>query len=126
MGVTVADITIADITIHAAYGSVVEDDGQVFIGFAAGEDEAEGYVLFRQSIGGGPLWLEVNDETFGATDGIASVQPIENGILIAIKPEHTARFGWATTVEVRIDVATEDAEATLAAIAERLGPLWRA
>ncbi len=46
---------MADIVVKAAYGSVVEDEdeGFLFVGFAEGEDEEEGYVLFRQPIGGG-------------------------------------------------------------------------
>ena len=46
---------MADITIKAAYGSVVEDEGFLFVGFAEGEEEEEGYVLFRQPMGGGPV-----------------------------------------------------------------------
>jgi hypothetical protein len=42
--------------------------GSLFVGFAEGEDEDEGYVLFRQALGGGPVWFEVSDETFGAED----------------------------------------------------------
>ena len=64
---------MADITVKAAYGSVVEDEGFLFIGFAEGEDEDEGYVLFRQPLGGGPVWFEVNDEAFGAEDAVAGV-----------------------------------------------------
>ena len=61
---------MAEITVKAAYGSVVEDEGSLFIGFAAGEDADEGYVLFRQDLGGGPIWFEASDETFGAEDAI--------------------------------------------------------
>ena len=46
---------MTEITVKAAYGSVVEDEGSLFIGFAAGEDADEGYVLFRQDLGGGPV-----------------------------------------------------------------------
>lgn len=117
---------MADITITAAYGSVVEDDGQLFIGFAEGEDEEDGYVLFRMGLDGGPLWFEMNDETFGGLDAVADVQPSDHGILIKIKPEQVARFGWATTVEVRICAETEDAETALEMLAKSLGPLWQA
>ena len=48
---------MADISIKAAYGSVVEDEGQLFVGFAEGEDEEEGYVLFRQPVGGGLIFV---------------------------------------------------------------------
>ena len=55
---------MADITVKAAYGSVVEDEGFLFVGFAEGEDEEEGYVLFRQPLEGGPVWFEVGDRDF--------------------------------------------------------------
>ena len=52
---------MADITIRALYGSVVEDDGHLFVGFAEGEDEDEGYILFRQPLGGGLLEQQPRD-----------------------------------------------------------------
>lgn len=65
---------MADIVVKALYASVVEDDeeGMMFVGFAAGEAEDEDYALFRQPLGGGPVWFEVNDEAFGAErfDGV--------------------------------------------------------
>ena len=41
---------MADIEVTAAYGSVVEDEGQLFVGFAEGEEEDEG------GHGGRPWW----------------------------------------------------------------------
>jgi hypothetical protein len=117
---------MADITIHALYGSVVEDEGQLFVGFAAGEDEDEEYVLFRQPDGGGPVWFEVNDESFGAEDAIEAVVPGPKGIEIALKPALAATFGWARTVAVRIGPECEDAAQALAALRAMLGPTWRA
>ena len=35
---------MADITVKAAYGSVVEDEGNLFVGFAEGEDEGRGHL----------------------------------------------------------------------------------
>ena len=116
---------MADITVNAAYGSVVEDEGFLFIGFAEGEEEDEGYVLFRQPLEGGPVWFEVNDENFGADDAIEMVSLGLGGLEIALKPELAASFGWATSVAVRIDPATEDAAEALAALAEMLGPRWQ-
>ncbi len=115
---------MADITIRAAYGSVVEDEGQLFVGFAEGEDEAEGYVLFRQALGGGPVWVEVNDETFGAEDAVDRLSPGPKGLMIHLKPALAGVFGWATTVEVRIGPDCEDAAETLAALQAMLGPAW--
>jgi hypothetical protein len=117
---------MADITIKAAYGSVVEDEGFLFIGFAEGEEEDEGYVLFRQPLEGGPVWFEVNDEGFGAEDAVETVTPNPKGIEIALKRDLAAQFGWATSVAVRIGPGTEDADEALAALAAMLGPRWQA
>lgn len=116
---------MADITIKAAYGSVVEDEGQLFIGFAEGEDDDEGYVLFRQELSGGPVWFEVNDESFGAEDAVAAVISDPKGIEIALKPDHAASFGWAGSVAVRIGPGCEDAALALASLRAMLGGVWR-
>ena len=115
---------MADITIKALYGSVVEDEGLVFVGFAEGEDEEEGYVLFRQALGGGPVWFEVNDETFGAEDALLRVVAGPKGLEIALKPAMAATFGWATSVAVRIGPGCEDAAETLGALRAMLGGVW--
>jgi hypothetical protein len=117
---------MADITIRAAYGSVVEDEGQLFVGFAEGEDEDEGYVLARQSVNGGPVWFEVNDEGFGAEDAIETVIPSPTGIDITLKPALAATFGWARTIAVKIGPDCEDASLALETLQGMLGPLWRA
>lgn len=114
---------MADIVVKAAYGSVVEDEdeGFLFVGFAEGEDEEEGYVLFRQPIGGGPVWFEVNDETFGAEEAVQSVVRGPKGLEITLRPETVAAFGWAGTVAVRIGPGCEDAEEALEALRGMLG-----
>lgn len=117
---------MADITIKAAYGSVVEDEGQLFIGFAEGEEEEEGYVLFRQPSGGGPVWFEVNDESFGAEDAVERVVSGPKGLEISLTPGKVAAFGWANSVAVRISPATEDAKEAIAALAQMLGARWQA
>jgi hypothetical protein len=116
---------MADITIRALYGSVVEDEGQLFIGFAEGEDEEEGYVLFRQPVGGGPVWFEVNDEGFGAEDAVESVAAGTKGIEITLRPALAASFGWAQSVAVRIGPGCEDAAPALEALQAMLGGIWR-
>lgn len=117
---------MADITIKAAYGSVVEDEGFLFIGFAEGEEEDEGYVLFRQPVGGGPVWFEVNDEGFGAEDAVEKVVPGPKGLEITLKPALSPKFGWASSVAVRIGPGTEDAGEALEALALMLGARFRA
>jgi hypothetical protein len=116
---------MADITIRALYGSVVEDEGQLFVGFAEGEDEDEGYVLFRQPVTGGPVWFEVNDEGFGAEDAVEAVTFGAKGIEITLKPALAATFGWARTVAVRIGPHCEDAAPALQALRAMLGEVWR-
>lgn len=116
---------MADITVNAAYGSLVEDEGFLFIGFAEGEDDDEGYVLFRQALEGGPIWFEVNDEAFGAEAAIGSVTADMQGFEVVIAPEAWAAFGFASRVAVRIGPECDDAEEALAALRAMLGPLWR-
>lgn len=116
---------MADITVRAAYGSVVEDEGQLFVGFAEGEDAEEGYVLFRQPVGGGPVWFEVNDDAFGAEDAVESVVAGAKGIEITLKPAFAATFGWAQTIAVRIGPGCEDATPALEALRAMLGGVWR-
>jgi hypothetical protein len=116
---------MADITVKAAYGSVVEDEGVLFVGFAAGEGADEGYVLFRQPLGGGPVWFEASDETFGAEDAVATVVADAKGFEVTIRPEKRAAYGFAATVAVRVGPACEDGPEALAALKGMLGDLWR-
>lgn len=116
---------MADITVKAAYGSVVEDEGQLFIGFAEGEDEEDGYVLFRQAVEGGPVWFEANDETFGAEDAVQGVVAGPKGFEVTIRPEKRAACGFAATVAVRVGPGCEDGVEALAALKAMLGDLWQ-
>lgn len=116
---------MADITVKAAYGSVVEDEGVLFVGFAAGEDADEGYVLFRQPVGGGPIWFEASDETFGAEDAIEKVVAGPKGFAVTIRPEKRAAYGFAATVAVRVGAECEDGTEAVAALKAMLGVLWR-
>jgi len=115
---------MADVTLRAAYGSVVEEDGFLFIGFAEGEDADEGYVLFRQPVEGGPIWFEVSDETFGAEAAIETVTSDPQGFKVVIAPKVRAAFGFAATVAVLIGPDCEDADGALMALRAMLGPLW--
>jgi hypothetical protein len=119
---------MADITVKAAYGSVVEDEeeGFLYIGFAEGEDEDEAYVLFRQPLAGGPVWFEVGDENFGAEDAVQSVVQGPKGIEITLRPDKSAAFGFASTIAVRIGPDCEDAEPALQALREMLGERFAA
>lgn len=119
---------MTDITIHAAYASVVEDDEEamLFIGFAEGEEEDEPYCLFRQPLSGGPIWFEVNDEEFGAEDAVATLSLDPKGLTITLRPEAVARFGWASTVAVRIGPQTEDADIAISALHDIFGEMFPA
>lgn len=116
---------MADITVKAAYGSVVEDEGFLFVGFAEGEDEEEGYVLFRQPLEGGPVWFEVGDETFGAEDAIEKVVAAPEGFDVTIRPGKLAAFGFAGTIAVRVGPGCEDGAEALEALKAMLGALWQ-
>jgi len=117
---------LAEIVIRAAYASVVEEneDGTLFIGFAEGEDEDEPYCLFRQSADGGPVWFEVNDESFGADDAVQALHLGTKGLEIVIRPEKVALIGWATHVRVRIGPDCESADEAIAALRAMLGPIF--
>lgn len=119
---------MADIVIKAAYASVVEDEeeGFLFVGFAEGEAEDEAYALFRQPLGGGPVWFEVTDESFGAEDALAAVVAGPKGLEITLRPEMSARFGWAGSVAVRAGPGCEGRDEAFAALAGMLGPVWQA
>jgi hypothetical protein len=116
---------MAFLKVKAAYGSVVEEEGFLFVGFAEGEDEEEAYVLFRQSLGGGPVWFEVNDESFGTEDAIQSVTPGPKGFEVRVRSEKQAAFGFVETVAVKVGPGCEDAEPALEALRGMLGALWR-
>lgn len=115
---------MAEITLKAAYASVVEDpeEGFLFIGFAEGEDEDEAYVLFRQPVSGGPIWFEVGDEAFGAEDALAKVVRSARRLTIDLRPEFLAKFGFATSVAVDLS-RCEDLDEAMAALGEMLGDL---
>lgn len=115
---------MADIVVKAAYGSVVEDDedGFLFIGFAEGEDEDEPYVLFRQSLSGGPIWFEVGDESMGAEEPVETIRRTDKGLEITIAADAIAKIGWARQVDVRIGPDCEDAEDAIEALREMFGP----
>lgn len=111
------------IVIKAAYASVVEDeeDGLLFIGFAQGEEEDEPYVLFRQPLGGGPVWFEVSDESFGSENAVQSVEITPDAISITIAPHLVAQFGFASVVTVALGPDCEDAALGIAALRDMLG-----
>ena len=118
-----ADVS-ADLTLRAAYASVVEDEeeGLLFIGFAEGEDETEPYLLFRQALSGGPVELELGDETFTAEDAVETVAETATGLTLTLRPAARAALGWLATVEIRLGPLCEDAEPAVAALREMLGP----
>ena len=118
---------MADISIKAAYASVVEDEdeGFLFVGFAEGEAEDEAYALFRQPLSGGPVWFEVTDESFGAEDALERVTASPKGLDITLKPALAGRFGWASTVAIKAGPACEGRDEAFAALADMLGPIWQ-
>lgn len=104
---------MTDLVVKAAYASVVVEDGQRFVGFVDARDEA--YALFRQPVGGGPVWFEVNDEDFGAEEAVAGCAVGAEGLVITLHPAKAGRFGYASRVAVRLK-ACEGAEAGLEAL----------
>ncbi|MBN2631771.1 MAG: hypothetical protein JXR75_14665 [Rhodobacteraceae bacterium] len=118
---------MADIVVKAAYGSVVEEDGMLFVGFAEGEDDDDDapYVLFRQPLEGGAVWFEATDPAFGAEDAVQSVIAGPKGLTITIRPDKVAKLGWASTIDVRIGPGCEDASQALDALRVMLGDVMQ-
>lgn len=117
---------MTDITLDAAYASVVEDpeEGYLFVGFAEGEDEDEAYVLFRQPLGGGPVWFELGDESFGAEEAVEAAVLENDRLVITLRADQVARFGFARNVVVNLGTC-EDREDALAALGAMLGARMR-
>jgi len=116
---------MADMELTAAYASVVEEEDCLFVGFASGEDADEAYVLFRQPLGGGAIWFEATDETFGAQDALDLVLATPAGLQITLRAAATPRFGWAQDILVRIGPECEDAASAISALRDMLGPLFQ-
>lgn len=115
-------MTSPDVEIHAAYASVVEDEGTLFVGFPEGEDETDPYVLFRQEIPGGPVWFEMDDEFFGADDAVERLDWMGNGLTIHIAEAARARLGQVAIVAVNLPRDCEEAGEAAVALAQMLGP----
>ncbi|RID91738.1 hypothetical protein D2N39_10850 [Gemmobacter lutimaris] len=98
------------IVVKAAYATVAEEDGQIFVGFVDARDES--YALFRQPKAGGALWFEVNDEDFGAEDAIESASLGPDGLTLILRPTCAGRFGYASSVAIRLKNC-EDTEPAL-------------
>lgn len=101
------------IVVKAAYASVAVEDGQRFVGFVDARDEC--YALFRQTVAGGPIWFEVNDEDFGADDAVETAQIGPGGLEITLRPALAGRFGYASRVEVRLKTC-DGADAAMQAL----------
>lgn len=118
---------MADISIKALYASVVEEDedNMLFVGFAQGEDEEEPYVLFRQSLDGGPIWFEVSDEDLGADDAVTELRLTREGLEIDLQGDLVQKLGLVHTFLVKIGPATEDADLAIDALRQMYGPLFK-
>lgn len=101
---------MSDLVVKAAYATVAEADGFVFVGFVDARDE--NYALFRQPKDGGPLWFEVNDEDFGAEDAVETAQLGPEGLALTLRAAKAGRFGYAGRVAVRLK-SCEGAEVAL-------------
>ncbi len=101
---------MSELVVKAAYATVAEEDGFVFVGFVDARDE--NYALFRQPKAGGPLWFEVNDEDFGAEDAVETAQIGPEGLVLTLRAAKAGRFGYAARVAVRLK-SCDGAEAAL-------------
>lgn len=114
---------MADVTIKAAYATLAEDDGFRFVGFV--EEDDEGYALFRQPVDGGPVWFELNDEEFGDEDALLSVTATAKGLQVLLTPGAAPRFGWASSVSVKVSAKCDGRDQAFTALKTMLGDLWQ-
>jgi hypothetical protein len=115
---------MSDLELHAAFGSVTEDDGARVVAFAASDDPEDGYVFVQQDMAdtSAPLYLEVSDEIFGGFDALEAVHFSEGLITLTIRPDMAMRFGAVAKVLVHWNDATEggaDAAGALEAMTAR-------
>jgi hypothetical protein len=111
---------MAEMEITAAYASVVEDEGMLFVGFAEGEDADEPYVLFRQPVGGGRVWFEVSDESFGAEDAVEALEFHADRIEITIAAGEVATFGYLARVVVLVGPECDSGPEAIAALRQMM------
>jgi hypothetical protein len=114
-----------DIEIIAAYASVVEDEGTLFVGFPEGEDETDPYVLFRQEVPSGPVWFEMDDEFFGADDAVERLDWAASGFTIHLADSVRARFAHVAVISVALPPDCEDRAEAEVALAGMLGARFR-
>jgi Immunity protein 10 len=100
---------MSDLDLHAAFGSVTEEDGARVVAFAASDDPEDGYVFVQQDMidPKAPLYLEVSDEIFGGYDALEAVQLGEGLITLTIRPDMEMRFGAVAKVHVHWNAATD-------------------
>lgn len=109
---------MSDLELHAAFGSVTEDEGARVVAFAASDDPEDGYVFVQQDITdpAAPLYLEVSDEIFGDYDALDAVSFADGLITLTIKADMVMRFGAVAQVLVHWDAATEGGAEAAAAL----------
>ncbi len=108
---------MSDLELHAAFGSVTEDDGARVVAFAVTDDAEDGYVFVQQDMAdpSAPLYLEVSDEIFGAFDALEAVTFADGLITLTLRADMVMRFGAVARVHVhwndKTDGGAEAAEA---------------
>jgi hypothetical protein len=109
---------MSDLELHAAFGSLTEDDGARVVAFAASDDPEDGYVFVQQDVADpkAPLYLEVSDEIFGGYDALEGVSFAEGLITLTIRPDMVMRFGAVAQVLVHWDDTTEGGAEAAAAL----------
>ncbi|MES2144730.1 MAG: hypothetical protein V4516_10325 [Pseudomonadota bacterium] len=109
---------MSELELHAAFGSVHDDDGARVVAFAASDDPEDGYVFVQADITSpaAPLYLEVSDEIFGAFDALEAVHFGDGLIALTIRPAMAMRFGAVSRVLVHWDDATDGGAEAAAAL----------
>lgn len=114
---------MSDLELHAAFGSVSDDDGARVVAFSASDDPEDGYVFVQQDLTdpAAPLYLEVSDEIFGDYDALAASVITDALITLTIRPDMAMRFGAVDRVLIHVDAATEGGAEAMAALRAMLG-----
>lgn len=99
---------MADLLLTAHVVWTVEEDGIRAVGLAESEEPEDGYLLIQAGPGAGAaeIYLEINDEIFGAEGALDRVAFAPGRLSVTLRPEMAGRFGMVRQVELRLPAAT--------------------
>ena len=107
---------MADLQLTAHVVWTVEEDGTRAVGLAESDEPEDGYLLIQAEPGAGAaeIYVEVNDEIFGAEGALERVTFAPGRMVVRLRPDLAGRFGMLREVEVGLPAATPGLDAALA------------